>query len=519
MIKLAIVTIGNELISGKILNSNLKYFSEILYNENIDISAHFVCKDDEEQIKSFLNFLSKDYDIIIISGGLGPTSDDITRFAASSLFDKKLIKNEIAFQNLLNFYKNRQMPESNLVQTLLPEDSIPIENKNGTACGFKYIFLKENKKTYFYFIPGVPKEALPMIKDYIIPDIKKNFSIYEKKYNINIFLSGISESQTYENIKNYDNFSNFEKTFEIGFYPSHYFIKISINFKKYENELLNFLIFLSQNFSQNILFYSFSDNFLNKLSINFEFIYKNNISNKFLDNSSNNNFSDEVNLYNKFITLNKKFLIVHNIFYINLLKNFDIIKNNNKESFKGNQHSNNKTNTYETLYFYDILKNKNEILLEYILYKLLYEKNLTLSIAESCTGGLLSSKITNISGSSNIYKGAIIAYSNEIKENILKVPKDILFKKGAVSDETVIEMAKNAKYLFNSDISVSISGIAGPTGGSLEKPVGLVYICLNIKNDFYTYNFTFPFDRIINKERFANITLYLLINKIMEIYF
>ena len=149
---------------------------------------------------------------------------------------------------------------------------------------------------------------------------------------------------------------------------------------------------------------------------------------------------------------------------------------------------------------------------EYVL-KLLSEKELNLSIAESCTGGFMSKIITDFSGSSKIFKGSVIAYSNEIKEKILKIPSQILLKHGAVSEMTSIKMCKSVNDIFKTDISVSTTGISGPEGGSVEKPVGLVYISVMFENDIITKKFIFNRDRDINRK----ITISAALNMIREL--
>ena len=149
---------------------------------------------------------------------------------------------------------------------------------------------------------------------------------------------------------------------------------------------------------------------------------------------------------------------------------------------------------------------------EFVL-KLLSEKELSLSIAESCTGGFMSKIITDFSGSSKIFKGSVIAYSNEIKEEILKIPSHILLKHGAVSEMTSIKMCKSVNDIFKTDISVSTTGISGPDGGSVEKPVGLVYISVMFENDIITKKFIFNKDRDINRK----ITISAALNMIREI--
>lgn len=484
MLKLLLLTIGNELITGKTLNTNTQKISELFFSEGITFDAHITLKDNEDEIVDVLNYSINRFNVVIVSGGLGPTSDDITRFAASRFFEKPLIKNELAYENLVRFYKNREMPDSNLIQTLIPEDSIPIENKVGTAAGFYHFY----KNTHFYFIPGVPKEALNMLKNYIIDDIKKKFNINKANHHLNLFFGGISESALFDILSKNEKLNDFSYfSFDLGFYPSQTFIKLSLNFN--ENSLENILdkeketfYFISQNLLDNIFFFSFDRKFFEKLNNSIFYEFFNFISN-----------------------LNHKFKLIKQFIYSEILNDTD----NDKTKFENNTFN-------EREYFLEIITNNQELIPGYILYKFLKKLNLTISTAESCTGGLIGSKITNISGSSFIYKGGIVAYSNEVKENILGVKRETLNNFGAVSEETVKEMAKNVKDLFKSDVSIAVSGIAGPTGSTKDKPVGLVYYCININDKEKTFKYIFPFDRLINKERFANTAIFLLISELFQ---
>jgi len=146
----------------------------------------------------------------------------------------------------------------------------------------------------------------------------------------------------------------------------------------------------------------------------------------------------------------------------------------------------------------------------------LKKRGLTLSLAESCTGGLIAHRITNISGSSDYFLGGVVAYSNEAKEKILGVPHEILVRYGAVSEETAQAMAEGARRLFASDLALAVTGIAGPTGGTLEKPVGLVYIALSAEDDERCQRFVWEGDRLQNKAQSAEAALKLLISYLVE---
>jgi nicotinamide-nucleotide amidase len=138
-----------------------------------------------------------------------------------------------------------------------------------------------------------------------------------------------------------------------------------------------------------------------------------------------------------------------------------------------------------------------------ILYEMLLERGLTISTAESCTGGLIASKITQISGASKVFKGSVVAYNNDVKAHLLHVSESDLSDRGAVSEKVVEQMATGVAKLLSTDISIAVSGIAGPDGGSADKPVGTVWFAWNIKGNIFTKKVVYPFDRQVNIERTA----------------
>ena len=403
--KVAIVCIGDELMNGSTINSNSSWIAKQIYSYN-DLAVHDIITlhDDIDDIQNKINYLiDKKYRYIFITGGLGPTHDDITKKSLIKLFNSKLVLQSKYYSRLKFFFtqKNKSIDLRHLKsQAEILDCSAPIANKYGTALG---MFIKKNKSSIF-IMPGVPNEMKSMMRNEIIPSfIDPDF---KKKINKLTFLTiGVTESRL-SNILDQIIETNKDK-YKFAFLPSYQGVKLAVS--------------------------SFNSNKVNK-----DF---------------------------------KKLCI-------------------EIEHLIG-----------EFLYGY------NEDRIEEVVGKLLIEKNLSVAFAESCTGGLISKKITDISGSSNFYKGSIVAYNNKIKNKQLNVPEKILNKCGAVSEETAISMAENIKLNFDSDIGLSTTGIAGPKGGTVLKPIGLVYICIAYKNKKIVKKLNIKNKRNICREISSNIAL------------
>nr|WP_277601271.1 nicotinamide-nucleotide amidohydrolase family protein [Marinitoga sp. 38H-ov] len=355
---------GDEIIEGNIYNITSKEISNLLYSLGFEITKHINVRDNKEDIISSLDFLTNNNDIIIITGGLGSTEDDITREAISSFLNKKLVFNEIIYNNILNRYKKYNFEKNNIIkkQAHIIEGATILENKVGSAPG---MFLNKNNK-YYILLPGPPNEALNIIENNI--SIFKQFKL-NKPYIKKIQFYNITESSLMEKLESKLKNIHYSTKIEIPIGPS-------IIFKDSSDKVNNIIEYINEIFKEYII--------------------------------------------------------------------------------------------------------PNEPL-KYLLNKLSKE-NLTISTFESCTGGLVSKLITDIPGSSKVYKGSVIAYSNEIKNKLLNVDYHILKRYGAVSRESVNLMAKNGALLFNTDFSIAISGIAGPEGGTKEKPVGTVFFAFFDKN-------------------------------------
>jgi len=386
---IAILSIGNELLSGFTINTNASWIGKKLTNIGCSINNQITIKDNKNLILNALRELcNNEVHFLIITGGLGPTNDDMTRNALFKFVSTPETFDENYWRFLKEKYKklNIDLPDSNKSQAIIPTKGKLIPNPIGSARGFQFKY----KNTEIISLPGVPSEMKLMMSESIIPKIKNNISI--PKFVKSISTYGIVESMLVEKIKI---ITNQFLDCEIGYYPS--IMGVDIRISGYDLRRLNQII--------------------------------------------------------------------------------RDLKNNLKEF---------------------IYSSKNE-LMEEVVVRLAIKKKKTIAIAESCTGGLISDRITNVSGSSNIFKGSIISYSNESKVKLLNINKNILDKRGAVSEEIASLMASNVLKLFSSDYGVSVTGIAGPTGGSKLKPVGLVYIGIANKNEINVKKIQFNHNRKGNK--------------------
>lgn len=373
--KAEIISIGTELLLGQIVNTNARFLATEFQELGIDSYFQTTVGDNPDRIHYVLNEALKRSNLIITTGGLGPTSDDLTHEAISSFFkvkpveDKKVLE-EIKKRFALRGYK--KMPAMNKKQAYKPQDAKWIPNKFGTANGIAW---KVNNQQLIMTFPGVPKEMIQMWSDSAKPYLKKLVK-GNVLYSRTLKYTGIGESALAEKIKKYFDL----KSPTVAPYASTGEVKIRVTAKA------------------------------------------------------------------KAIKEAKK-----------------LVNKTAKEILA-------KTKEY---YF-----GEDEEKLEEIVAKKLISRRNTIAIAESCTGGLLSKRLTDIPGSSKYIKFNAVTYSNEAKNKILNVPIELIKKHGAVSKEIAESMAVEIKNIAKTNIGLSITGIAGPSGGTKEKPVGLVYFGL-----------------------------------------
>ena len=403
----AIISIGDELTNGFTIDTNSSWISQNLIQHNIQTIKKIVVQDNKQDIIDAINhMILMNPTFLFITGGLGPTNDDITKEAIKELIDDKYCFSEKYYQKLKKFFiiNNLRFSELHKSQAMLLKKVNHLENTCGTALGMKFQY----KSTLIFSIPGVPIEMKNMFKY----QIKNQLPNKIKDAFITINSCGISESRLHDKIS--DVMKIYNNKIKFSFLPSYTGVSLRIS--------------------------------------------------KLIDNSvSLNDIKDQI----------EKLIIPYNYSY-------------------GNES------------------------LEMHISKLLLKRNITLSAAESCTGGLLSKKLTDLSNSSKFFMGSIVAYNNSIKEKFLNIPSIVIKKHGAVSSEIAELMAKNIKKTMKTDIGLGITGISGPLGSADKKPIGLVYISILYKDDMKTKKFNLIPDRKIHRIQSVQMALNMLRISIRE---
>ena len=408
--KIGILTIGNELLNGRIADTNASFIAREANQQGWSVEAIMSVGDNFAAIKNRLDYLLAMTDAVICSGGLGPTADDITTEAIAKAFNLPLYTDE----NVLNYIKdifikfNFRWVENNAKQAMFPQGAEVIPNARGTAPGF---CLPINGKLIFV-IPGVPAEARLMITNGVFPLLRKYFpqdELHIVKHTIRTF--GLGEAAVDDKVKDID-FKSLGVS--IGFYPV---------FPE------NHIVLIAQN-------------------------------------------------------------------------------SNREEAQKNLQKAQDEVSSRLRDYIFAY----GEQTLEEVIAGLLTAKKLTIAVAESCTGGLITNRLTDVSGSSVYLERGLVTYSNAAKISMLGVPAEIIEKHGAVSEETARLMAEGVRKLAGTDLGLSSTGIAGPTGGTKEKPVGTVYLAVADAQKTICRHYTFRWDRKRNKEVFSEAALFLLKN-------
>ena len=397
-----IIATGEEIRSGAVIDSNSAYIADRLEENGIAVSRHICVGDDLDLLIAVFKEIGNRADIAVVTGGLGPTSDDLTAEAAARAVGTTLDLNPFALQSVENFFKARQrtMNAASRKQAFLPAGAECLQNLSGTAPGFR---LKIGR-CLFFFLPGVPGEMRRMVSDIVLPQVieiigdKRRF---HRTRTLSTF--GLTESRTYERLK------GLEKAFP----------QISLG-----------------------------------LRVKFPAIQVKLYANGTNDQQLNDDLAAAVGW------------VIEKM-------------GNNVFSQQGDP-------------------------MEKVVGHLLREKQATVALAESCTGGLISDLLTSVSGSSDYFLFSGVTYSNQAKIAILKVSKETIIAHGAVHEETVREMALGARNICGATYGLATSGIAGPTGGTPEKPVGTVCIGLATPHGTAGHRFHFWFGhRTMNKQVFA----------------
>jgi nicotinamide-nucleotide amidase len=410
----SIITIGDELLIGQVVDTNSAFIAQELNKAGVWVQRRVAVGDKKEEIIRALNEESRNTNIIIITGGLGPTADDITKPVLCEYFGGKMVMNEEVRKHLMYLFEQvfrRPIIERNLKQAEVPDVCTVLPNARGTAPGMW--FEKDGK--VFVSLPGVPHEMKGLIVNEVIPRLQQAFKMPFISHRT-LLTAGIGESYIAETIKEWE--EKLPPHLKLAYLPNYGMVRLRITGWSEHKEQLE----------------------------------------KELDDQ-----------FAELKVLVREWLVTD------------------------------EDNT-----------------LQMALSKLLRSKNKTMATAESCTGGYLAHLITAIPGASNIYKGSIISYDNEIKIRELHVSPATLRNEGAVSEEVVKEMAAGALAQMNTDYVVAVSGIMGPDGGTPEKPVGTVWVAAGDRGKLVTQKFSFRFDRDRNIEMTATQALNLLRKFIVE---
>lgn len=420
MTQASICTIGDEILIGQIIDTNSSHISQTLNSSGIKVTRMLSIGDDHDTIVNALENELKVNDIVIVTGGLGPTKDDITKAALARLSGTDSYRtDERQLQIVHDILSSRGLDilDINLAQASVPDTCEVIPNRLGTAPVMVFRFTEERfgHKAALYSLPGVPFEALGALPD-IMNDIRSHFPVSDI-YHRTIMTYGIPESALAKQIEEWED--NLPDDMHLAYLP---------------NQLTGVRLRLS--------------------------IY-------------GGIREEEEARINEQLELLKPIL---------------------------------GTSMYSD----------HEDTLEGCIGRILCENGKTLSVAESCTGGNISGLMTSIPGSSGYYLGSVTSYANSVKTKVLGVPEEIIAAHGAVSSECVAAMAEGVRKLTGSDFSVATSGIAGPGGGSEEKPVGLVWIGVSSEMGTQTFSLRFRHDRKRNIERFTASALNILRLKLVN---
>jgi len=389
-----LISIGDELLIGQTINTNASWIGSELALRGAKVSHCAVIEDKKDAIINALDLALKRADVVIITGGLGPTKDDITKYTLTEYFNTSLEINQEVLAHVKEFFKRRkrEMLEVNIQQAALPKSAKILRNDIGTASGM--LFEIDNKTVIS--LPGVPYEMKHILST-------SGFDFLINKYKVSnlfhrtIHLQGIGESYLADEISDIE-IELENKGIKLAYLPSPGLVRLRFTSEPSSEK-------------KNII-----DNAISKITQ----------------------------------------LLPKNVF------------------------------------------GEGEINLSQVVGEILKNQNATVGTVESCTGGEISNEFVRVSGSSSYYNGSLISYSNELKINLVGVDATLIEKHGAVSEEVVTQMAQNGRKLLNVDYCISTSGVAGPTGGSEEKPVGTVWICVASSDGISVKKFNFGDDRARN---------------------
>jgi len=405
-VKCAIITIGDEILIGQVVDTNAVWISKQLNRLGVRVCEMVTVADEEEQITSALDRYIGKYDLLIMTGGLGPTKDDITKEALASYFNSKMVVHPEVLEKITAFFKERgrTMIESNLRQAEVPEKCRVLMNHHGTAPGMWF----EREGSILVSLPGVPYEMKGLMQDHIFYEVQKRVKVPHVVHKT-IMTQGVPESYLAATLRHWE--EDLPDCVKLAYLPRPGIVRLRLTV-------------------------------VDKCAGEAEQLLK-----------------------------------------VIIDKLLDIIPKH--------------------VFGYD------DISLEESLGTLLKERELSLSTAESCTGGNIAKLITSISGSSGYFTGSVVAYDNRIKEVILEVESATIDEKGAVSREVVEQMARGIMNVYGTDTAIATSGIAGPDGGTEDKPIGTTWICVAYGRNVFAkkYRFGGTRERIIDQASYSAMQL------------
>lgn len=398
--KAAIVTIGDEILIGQIVDTNSSYIAKAL--DKIGIATHEMLSisDDKQHILETFHSLQNKVEVVIVTGGLGPTKDDITKKTFCDYFEDTLVENDavlVHVKSIIEGIYKRPITQINREQALVPTKAKVLFNQAGTAPGM----WMEKENTVFISLPGVPYEMKYLIDNEVIPNLVQKF---ERPYIVHqtIMTYGRGESMIAEQIEEWeDNLPDFIK---LAYLPSPGKVRLRLTARGNDEALLK----------------------------------------------------EEINRQ-----VEKLDLLIH-----------DIIVGYNEDDP-----------------------------IEVVLGRLLTEKKLTISTAESCTGGKIAATLSAVPGASNYFKGSVVSYATQAKIDVLEIDENLIAKHGVVSAEVAKEMAKSVQKVMNSDCAIATTGNAGPTKGDEDAEIGIVFIGIAMRNEVFVEEFNFgqPREKVIDR--------------------
>lgn len=398
-----IITVGDELLIGQTIDTNSAWMGSKLNEVGVDVRQVRSISDDASDIQNALNSVLPDTRLVLITGGLGPTKDDITKHTLTNYFGGELVFKEEVFEHITELFRQygRDLSRLNRDQALLPSNCEVLKNRLGTASGMKFT----RNGVVFISMPGVPYEMKGLMRDHVLPWLEKELA-NQRIIHRTLLTQGVPESLLAQQLEDFEN--QLPSHIKLAYLPSPGLVKLRLTSKMQHPEV-------------------------------------------------------EAEVDAQLATM---------------------------RTILG-----------------AVVFGENTDTLEGILGKMLVEKGQTISTAESCTGGYLAHRFTAVPGSSAYFMGSVVAYDNAVKTNVLGVSAELIRQHGAVSEAVVCAMAQGARQLLGTTWALATSGIAGPDGGSAEKPVGTVWIALAGEAGVQAQVFRFGSDRERNIRKSALMAL------------